>query len=121
MGRTLAAAVLFAILAGPLLAQGWQVNLSCTAPDTSLDPVAGYIFLRALSGSNTYTQINATPAATCSYADSTVSAGASYVYTAESVDASGNASAPAAAASVTVPASGPPSTSTGPDALMVSI
>ena len=85
-------------------ATAWDVNLTCTAPAGSPDPVAGYLFLRAPSGSTSYAQLNATVTTGCGYTDTGATPGATWNYIAESVDAQGVASAPSNMAAATIPA-----------------
>ncbi len=80
-----------------------EVNLSWDAPTSSPDPVAGYNVYRAPSGSYSYQQINPSTVTQTSYVDLTVGAGQTYDYIVESVDASGNTSAPSNMASATLP------------------
>jgi hypothetical protein len=82
----------------------WQVNLTCTPPVSSPDPVAGYLFLRAPSGSTSYAQLNAKATTGCGYTDTGATPGATWNYIAESVDAQGVASAPSNMAVATIPA-----------------
>lgn len=79
-----------------------EVNLSGMLPPAP-DPVAGYNVYRAPSGSYSYQQINPSTVTQTSYVDLTVGAGQTYDYIVESVDASGNTSAPSNMASATLP------------------
>ena len=85
-------------------ATSWQVNLAWAAPASSPDPVAGYVALRAPSGSTSFTQLDASAIAATSYIDLTAMAAQAYVYEVLSVDASGNKSVPSNTAPVAVPA-----------------
>jgi hypothetical protein len=59
-----------------------SVTLTCTASTST--GVTGYYFYRgAAPGQESSTPLNATAVSTCSYVDTTVSAGAHYFYTAE--------------------------------------
>lgn len=92
------------------LAQSHSITLTCSAPATGSAPT-GYVFLRSTTSGGSYTQLNATPAPTCSYVDTAVTEGTKYFYIAESVGPGGT-SAPSNEASATVPFSvpNPPST-----------
>ena len=81
----------------------YQVDLSWDAPTNSSDPVAGYDVYRAASGSSSYEMLNSALITQTSYSDGTVQSGESYSYYVESVDSSGNASAPSNAYTVSVP------------------
>ena len=88
---------------GTGIATSYQVNLSWDAPTSSTDPVAGYNIYRAVSGSSSYTLVNPSVDGQTSYSDTSVQNGTVYNYEIESVDASGNASAPTSPISVTIP------------------
>lgn len=90
------------VLSGTGLATSYQVDLTWTAPASSSDPVAGYNVYRAVSGSSSYQLLNSGSAST-TYADTTVVNGTSYSYYVESVDSSGNQSAPSNIYSVAIP------------------
>lgn len=95
-----------------LIAQGvtlpkgaaYEVVLTCPPPASSADPIAGYEFFRAASGSMAYVLLNAAPVTTCGYTDITVPSNATEDYLVESVDAGGVTSAQGAMAAVPVPA-----------------
>lgn len=104
------AALLFsvAILASPargtsLPAAGFGVAVTCHAPTSAADVIAGYNFYRSLSGVATYTLLNASPAASCAYTDSTAPANEVLDYVIESVDANGVTSEPSNLSSVATP------------------
>jgi hypothetical protein len=82
---------------------GNGVNLTWDAPSSSPDPVAGYNVYRAPSGGTSYQQVNASVVTQTTYVDATAQAGQNYEYIVESVDASGNTSAPSNMAGVVVP------------------
>jgi hypothetical protein len=90
-------------LTGTGQAAAHEVDLSWSAPASSPDPVAGYIVLRAPTGSSAYQQLNAALVAPSAYVDSTVQSGQSFDYIVESVGASGNVSAPSNIASAAIP------------------
>ncbi len=85
-------------------ATAFQVNLTWQAPASSPDPVAGYDVLRAPSGSTSYLVLNAALIALSAYTDPSVSAGQTYDYIVESVDAKGVTSTPSNMAAASVPA-----------------
>lgn len=78
------------------------VNLSWLAPTSSSDPVAGYVVMRAPSGSS-YQQINSSTVTQTSFVDSNVQSGQTYSYMIESVGASGNLSTPSNAVTMVIP------------------
>jgi nitrogen fixation protein FixH len=80
-----------------------QVVLTWSAPSSSSDPVVGYNVYRAAGGSSSYQLLNSSADVITTYTDSTVQSGTSYSYYVESVDASGNQSAPSNTYSVSVP------------------
>jgi hypothetical protein len=80
-----------------------SVSLSWNAPASSPVPVEGYNVYRAPGGSSAYALLNSSLDTGTTFVDSTVQAGATYVYMVESVDASGGASVPSNLVSVTVP------------------
>ena len=71
----------------------YQVNLKWNAPDSSADPIAGYIVYRAAYGTNSYQQLNA-PITDTNYVDGSVQNAKIYDYIIRSVDASGVTSVP---------------------------
>ena len=90
-------------LSGTGQAASYVVDLTWDAPASSSDPVAGYNIYRAVSGSSSYQLLNSTVNEPTTYADTTVTNGTAYQYDVESVDASGNRSAPSNVFSVTIP------------------
>ncbi len=84
-------------------AASYEVDLTWDAPVASSDPVEGYNIYRAVSGSSTYELLNSSTEASTTYTDTTVANNTSYTYYVESVDASGNQSAPSNVFSVTIP------------------
>jgi hypothetical protein len=80
-----------------------EVDLSWSAPASSPDPVAGFIILRAPSGTSAYQQLNSAAVALSTYVDSTVQSGQSFDYVVESVGESGNVSVPSNIASAVIP------------------
>jgi len=85
------------------VAGSYEVNLTWTAPSSSSDPVTGYNVYRSPSGSSSYQLINTSVITQAAYTDTTVQVGQTYDYIVESVDASGNLSAPSNMAAVTIP------------------
>jgi len=85
------------------VASGSQVNLTWDAPTNSPDPVAGYNVYRAPFGGISYQQLNSSVVTQTSYVDPTAASGQTYNYIIESVDASGNTSAPSNTASASLP------------------
>ena len=90
-------------LNGTGVSSGYEVNLAWNAPDSSPDPVSGYNVYRSPSGSNSFQQVNSSSVTQTSYADTGVQNGQAYDYYIESVDASGNSSAPSNTTSVNIP------------------
>jgi len=90
-------------LSGTGQATSYEVNLTWNAPTGSTDPVAGYNIYRATNGSSSYVLLNPKEDTLTSYSDTTVASSTSYTYYVESVDASGNASAPSNSYTVNVP------------------
>ncbi len=90
-------------LSGTGVAASYEVDLTWDAPVASSDPVEGYNIYRAVSGSSTYELLNSSTEASTTYTDTTVANNTSYIYYVESVDASGNQSAPSNVFSVTIP------------------
>jgi hypothetical protein len=90
-------------LTGTGASSAYQVNLAWDAPAGSSDPVAGYNVYRAGNGSASYELLNTSPVTQTTYADSTVAINQTYNYYVESVDASGDTSAPSNTASINVP------------------
>jgi len=83
--------------------QGYQVNLTWSAPDGSNDPIVGYEVYRSSSGSTPYQLINSSLDAQTSFTDSAVQSGSTYEYYVTTVDAEGAQSVPSNIAEVTVP------------------
>jgi len=90
-------------LSGTGIVASYAVNLSWDAPTSSPDPVAGYEVYRAPSGSTMYQLLNSSVETATNYSDTTVEDGLSYDYIVESVDASGNESAPTSPVAVSIP------------------
>jgi len=80
-----------------------EVDLSWAAPTSSPVAVAGYIVLRANSGSSSYQQVNSSSVTQTAFVDSNVTSGQAYNYMVESVDNSGNPSVPSNTASAVIP------------------
>jgi hypothetical protein len=80
----------------------YQVNLSWNAPDSSTDPIAGYIVYRAAYGTNTYQQLNA-PITATNYVDGSVQNAKTYDYIVRSVDTSGVTSVPSNSFTASIP------------------
>lgn len=82
----------------------YQVNLTWDAPTSSSDPVAGYNIYRAPNGSSTYVLLGSVSNTVLAYTDnSSLTDGQIYDYMVESVDGSGNTSAPSNVAPVSIP------------------
>lgn len=90
-------------LSGTGEVKAYQVDLSWNSPSDSKDPVAGYDVFREAEGGSKYQLMNAAPVVTTSYTDTTVAGGTTYKYYVESVDSSGNASAPSNTFTIYVP------------------
>lgn len=90
-------------LSGTGVLISYEVNLSWNAPTDSSDPITGYNVYRAASGSSTYEKLNASVVTQPNYIDTNVQDGLIYDYMVESVDASGETSAPSNLASVAIP------------------
>jgi fibronectin type 3 domain-containing protein len=65
--------------------------------------VTGYNVYRGTQTGGPYSKVTATPVATTSYTDSTVTAGATYFYVVTAVDSAGNESAFSSEVSATIP------------------
>jgi Domain of unknown function (DUF4082)/Abnormal spindle-like microcephaly-assoc'd, ASPM-SPD-2-Hydin len=89
-------------LSGTGTAAANSVSLSWTAPTGSTDPVVGYNVYRSLNGGSPQL-LNSTPMTATAYVDSSVAAGSTYDYTAESVDANGVQSVASNQIAVTIP------------------
>jgi hypothetical protein len=81
----------------------YEVNLSWNPPISSTDPIAGYNVYRSPSGGSSYQQINTSVLTQTAFVDTAVEVGQTYDYIVESVDSTGNSSAPSNMASVTTP------------------
>jgi len=79
------------------------VNLTWDSPTNSPDPVAGYNVYRSPSGAYTFTQLNSSVVTQVNYVDTTAQTGQAYDYIVESVDGSGDTSAPTNIATVNLP------------------
>jgi hypothetical protein len=90
-------------LNGTGVATAYEVNLNWNAPSSSADPIAGYNVYRSPSGGSSYQLLNTSTVTQTAYVDTTVQVGQTYDYIVESVDASGNESAPSNMAAVTTP------------------
>jgi hypothetical protein len=80
-----------------------QVELSWSAPSSSGNPIAGYNVYRALSGSQSFGRVNASPEPATAYTDTAVQSGTTYVYLVKSVDSTGLESGPSNTTSVKIP------------------
>jgi hypothetical protein len=80
-----------------------HVNLSWSAPTNSTAPVAGYNVFRALTGTATYQQLNASTITVTNYVDGNVQNGATYDYVVRSLDASGVSSEPSNISTAAIP------------------
>ena len=64
----------------------FKANLTWTAPTVVTGTtISGYSVYRTITGSTSYTLLNATPVTATTYADTTISAGTSYQYYIETV------------------------------------
>jgi hypothetical protein len=90
-------------LSGTGEALAYQVNLNWTAPSSPSDPIAGYNVYRAVSGSTSYQMVNSGVDAQTTFTDTTVQQGQTYDYYIETVDASGNSSAPSTTIAMVIP------------------
>jgi len=82
----------------------YEVIVTWDAPQASSDPVASYNIYRSPSGSSTYTLMGSVTSNELQYTDTNnITDGQTYDYVVESVDGSGNESAPSNMASVTIP------------------
>jgi hypothetical protein len=79
------------------------VTLTWAAPVTSPDLVAGYNIYRSVSGGSNYQLLYSVSETQLAYTDDNVQSGQTYDYIVESVDGSGDDSAPSNMASVTIP------------------
>jgi hypothetical protein len=80
----------------------YAVNVSWDAPTSTQVSIVGYYVYRAASGSTSFSRMNSTADTSTTYTDSTVAAGATYVYYIESVDEAGVTSVPSATFTITV-------------------
>ena len=80
-----------------------EVDLSWSAPSSSIIPIAGYHIYRATGTSTSYQLLNSSVDTQTSYADKSVASGTSYSYYVKSVDALGLESSPSNQITVTVP------------------
>jgi hypothetical protein len=90
-------------LSGTGQTSSYEVNLTWDAPTSSTDPVSGYNVYRSPSGGSTYQLVSSVSSTQLAYPDNSVQDGQTYDYIVESVDASGNESAPSNMASVIIP------------------
>jgi hypothetical protein len=90
-------------LSGTGVSGAYEVDLSWNAPASSPDPVAGYNVYRAPGGGTAYEQLNSAAVTQTTYVDTNVQDGQTYDYIVESVDASGNTSAPSNMAAAVIP------------------
>ena len=90
-------------LSGTGEAGTYEVNVTWNAPSNSEVAIEGYYVYRAVSGSTTYTLMNSTVDTSTTYTDTTVAAGATYVYYVESVDSQGVTSAASSPITINVP------------------
>ena len=79
------------------------VDLSWNAPVNSPATVTGYNVYRSLSGSGSFALLNSTPDQQTSYADATVTSGATYVYEVKSVASDGVESAASNQFTISIP------------------
>ena len=80
-----------------------QVELSWSAPSSSADPIVGYNVYRAISGSSSFSRVNAGIDPAVAYTDTSVLSGTAYDYKVTSLDSAGLESSPSNKISVSVP------------------
>ena len=80
-----------------------QVELTWSAPSSSVDPVVGYGVYRATGAASSYQRLNASVETQTAFLDTDVQSGLTYRYVVTSVDASGVESAPSNSFSATIP------------------
>jgi hypothetical protein len=90
-------------LSGTGQSSAYSVLVTWQAPASSSDAVAKYDVYRSPSASSSYQLVGSVNDSQLAYTDTGVQNGQSYNYVVESVDSSGNESAPSNMASVTVP------------------
>ena len=90
-------------LSGTGQSTSYQVDLTWNAPSSSSDPVVGYNVYRAVSGSSNYQLLNTGVNGATAYNDMNVTNGTTYVYYVESVDSTGNQSAPSNTFTISIP------------------
>lgn len=91
-------------LSGTGASSSYSVSLTWSAPSSSPDPVANYNIYRSPSGSSNYQLLGSVTNTRLAYTDSNnLQAAQTYDYIVESVDASGNESAPSNIASASIP------------------
>ena len=90
-------------LSGTGQSVSYTVNLSWNAPSSSTVSIVGYNIYRETSGGSSYQRLNSTVDPETAYTDSTVADGTTYSYYVESVDSSGNVSAPSTPFTIAVP------------------
>jgi len=79
------------------------VDLTWDAPTSSPVAITGYNIYRSLIGTSTYQLLNSLADSQTSYTDSTVQSGQTYLYLVESIDDSGDQSAPSIPITVAIP------------------
>lgn len=90
-------------LSGTGVKISYEVRLSWDAPADSGISIAGYRVYRALGGSSSYRELNASIDTETSYIDETVQSGTGYEYYVETVDSSGVSSAPSKTLAIAIP------------------
>lgn len=93
----------FAINLQPNTGAPKKVALSWNAPESTDDPITGYIVFRSTSGGSSYQMLNASVDPETTYTDASVQGGTTYDYYVESIDAAGTKSAPSNMTTIAVP------------------
>jgi hypothetical protein len=93
----------FAISLQPNTGAPKEVALSWDAPESTDDPITGYIVFRSTSGSSAYQMLNTSIDPETTYTDTSVQGGTTYDYYVESVDVAGIKSAPSNMTTIEIP------------------
>ena len=93
----------FAIGLQPNTGAPKEVALSWDAPESTDDPITGYIVFRSTSGSSAYQMLNTSIDPETNYTDTSVQGGTTYDYYVESVDVAGIKSAPSNMTTIAIP------------------
>lgn len=93
----------FAISLQPNTGAPKEVALSWDAPESTDDPITGYIVFRSTSGSSAYQMLNTSIDPETTYTDTSAQGGTTYNYYVESVDVAGIKSAPSNMTTIAIP------------------